>query len=149
MNIDYEKVFSIPRKRNEIGTLFGTTDRIARDKILKLQDNHKIINLQDGNGYFIGNDKQGIKYSFQELHRGISSVEKSCKIINQCEFENIDDMSDFIEKATYGINMLYMAIEHTKKELYELKNIRAVTVRHHLRKVSNGNLDGQQRIEVS
>jgi len=146
--IDYEKIFSTPRKREELPSIFNTSDRMARIHIEHLQGYYILINFQDGKGYFIGDDKQGIAYSFQEMNRGKSSLEKACKIIAQCHIENIEDMERFIEEMTYCISLLNKSLVPIKNELYERKNIKCVPVRQHLRRVGTGDLQGQCRIEV-
>ena len=148
MKVDYEKVFATPRKRKELTLIFGMGDRFSRVGIRKGQKSHKLVNFQDGKGYFIGDNKDGIRYSFQEIHRGKSSIEKACDIITQCQFENIEGMEDFTEEVTYCIDLLYKILAPIKKDLYEQKNIKYVPVKQHVRRVGTGDLQGQQRIEV-
>lgn len=145
MNIS--DIFKTPRKRSELPLIFNTNDREARDKIAELQSEYKIINLQDGRGYFIGNDAEGIKYSFQEIHRATSSFEKACNISAQCKIEDIADLERFCEKLTYCIGLLSKVCSERKAELYERKNIKTVPVRQHYRRIGLGNLEGQQKIE--
>ena len=63
--------------------------------------------------------------------------------------EDIGELESFIKESKNRCKTEYFTVRALEKTLYEVKNIRAVSVRQHLRKVSNGNLDGQQRIEVS
>lgn len=141
--LDIKAIFSFPRKRKELPVIFNTDDRGARIIITKLQEKYILINLQDGRGYFIGDSKDGIKYSFQELSRGKSSIEKVCNILAQCDFENIDELQTFVDDMTFIIGMLHKTLVPLKNRLYKAKNIKCVLVTQHNRRVGTGDLDGQ------
>jgi len=63
--------------------------------------------------------------------------------------DDIEELENFIKESKNRCRTEYLTVRALEKTLYEAKNIKVVPVRQHLRKISNGDLDGQQRIEVS
>lgn len=140
---DYiEQLFSTPKTRAELRKEWNTSDRELRIIVGRLQEYYPIVNLQDGRGYFLGNEEECFQYLLQELSRGISSAEKIQNIASFCRFSD-EGAENIIRKLEW----LRTVIEHIygplKAETLKRKNIKAVPVRCHYRKVGSGNVDGQ------
>lgn len=78
-------LFESPVKRGDLARVLGCdSDREARRLLSNLQKEYNIINLQDGNGYFLADDDEALRYALQERSRAIALLEKSNAIIRRC-----------------------------------------------------------------
>lgn len=71
-------------KRQDLPKLFGCSDRAARKRIEQLQEKYNIVNLQDGKGYFLADNKTALKYAKQERSRAKASYIKASRMIARC-----------------------------------------------------------------
>lgn len=77
------EIFKEPVKREELSKIFGCSDREARRIVENLQKNYNIINLQDGRGYFLANDREAERYARQEMSRALKIFEKANGILRR------------------------------------------------------------------
>lgn len=83
--LDVKAIFSKPVKRAELASVLGVgSDREARKILSELQKQYNIINLQDGKGYFLADDKEALRYAQQERSRALKSFNKANEIIRRC-----------------------------------------------------------------
>lgn len=78
------EIFKNPVKRQDLPKIFDCPDRAARKQIEQLQKKHNIVNLSDGRGYFLADDKTALRYAEQEKRRAKSDLNKANMIIARC-----------------------------------------------------------------
>ena len=61
--------------------------------------------------------------------------------------EDIDEIEEFIRENDHRSNAITKTTAKLKKHLYEMKNIKVTPVRHHYRRLDNGELEGQMSME--
>lgn len=61
--------------------------------------------------------------------------------------DDINEIEDFIRENDHRSNAIMKTTAKLKKRLYEMKNIKVTSVRHHYRRLNNGELEGQLRME--
>ena len=89
--INVEIVFKHPVKRRDLPKILGCdSDREARRIIAELEKEYNIVNMQDGRGYFLADDKTAIKVALRERKRGIALIKKANEILSRCESVPID-----------------------------------------------------------
>lgn len=79
------EIFSSPVKRCDLARVLGVeSDREARRILSELQKTYNIINLQDGRGYFLADNKTAIRYAEQERKRALKSFNKANQMLMRC-----------------------------------------------------------------
>lgn len=92
--------FAAPKSRQEVAAFFGCSDRDARSRIAELRESGlPIVNLSDGNGYFLAEGKALEEYIAQEYSRGwnvIRTARKMAKLagVDTAQLEWVTDDDD-------------------------------------------------------
>jgi hypothetical protein len=83
--LDVKAIFKEPVKRCDLARVLGVeSDREARRILSELQKTYNIINLQDGKGYFLADNKTAIRYAEQERKRALKSFNKANQMLMRC-----------------------------------------------------------------
>ena len=89
--INVEILFKYPVKRRDLPKALGCdSDREARRIVAELKKKYNIVNMQDGRGYFLADDKTAVKVALRERKRAISLMKKANEILSRCESVPVD-----------------------------------------------------------